>query len=50
MDLSRRNEALSYQVKANFDKSENLEPGTATAINYSACYGQYIFINRYFLL
>jgi hypothetical protein len=30
-------EALSYQVKLNFNKSENLETGTATAINYSAC-------------
>jgi hypothetical protein len=30
-------EALSYQVTINFDKSENLEIRTATAINYTAC-------------
>jgi len=30
-------EALSYQATPNFNKSENLETGTATAINYSAC-------------
>ena len=30
-------EALSYQGTPNFNKSENLETGTATAINYSAC-------------
>jgi hypothetical protein len=30
-------DVLSYQVTPNFDKSENLETGTATAINYSAC-------------
>jgi hypothetical protein len=31
-------EALSYQATPNFNKRENLETGTATAINYSACY------------
>jgi hypothetical protein len=30
-------DVLSYQVTPNFDKSENLETGTSTAINYSAC-------------
>jgi|WetSurMetagenome_2_1015567.scaffolds.fasta_scaffold95275_1 hypothetical protein len=30
-------EGLSYQVTPNFNKSENLETGTETAINYSAC-------------
>jgi hypothetical protein len=32
-------EELSYKATPNFNKSENLETGTATAINYSACYG-----------
>jgi hypothetical protein len=35
-------EALPYQVTPNFNKSESLEIGTATAINYSACYGQLV--------
>jgi hypothetical protein len=30
-------EALPYHVTPNFNKSENLETGTETAINYSAC-------------
>jgi hypothetical protein len=30
-------EAHPYQVTPNFNKSENLEISTATAINYSAC-------------
>jgi len=30
-------EELPYQVTPNFNKSENLETCTATAINYSAC-------------
>jgi len=36
-------EALTYQVKPNFNKSENLETSTATAINYSACYAPKFF-------
>jgi len=32
-------EALPYQATPNFIKSENLEIGTATAINYTTCYG-----------
>jgi hypothetical protein len=31
-------EALFYQAMPNFNKSDNLEIGTETAINYSACY------------
>jgi hypothetical protein len=30
-------EALSYQDTPNLNKSHNLEIGSATAINYSAC-------------
>jgi hypothetical protein len=30
-------EALSYQGTMNFNKRENLETVTATAINYTAC-------------
>ena len=37
-------EALSYQATQNFNKSENLEISTATAINYSACYAAFLFI------
>ena len=33
-------EALPYQVKPNFNKSENLETGTTRAINYSGFYAQ----------
>jgi hypothetical protein len=40
-------EALSYQGTPNFNKSENLETGTATAINYSACCMPQLFINHY---
>jgi hypothetical protein len=31
-------EALPYQATPNFNKSENFEIGTATAINYTMCY------------
>jgi len=37
-------EALSYQVKLNLNKSVNFETGTATAINYSACYVLVLFV------
>jgi hypothetical protein len=37
-------EALSYQVTLNLNKSQNLETGTATAINYSACYAALIIL------
>jgi hypothetical protein len=31
-------EALPYQETQTFNKSENLETGTATAINYTTCW------------
>ena len=38
-------EAISYQDTQDFNKSKNLETYTATAINYTTCYGQVLFIN-----
>jgi hypothetical protein len=36
-------EAIPYQATPNFNKSENLEISTATAINYTTCCQQFLF-------